>query len=226
MRTFRDIALVIILLVLVTAVYGYGMSRRTASVIMPLPDAPDTIKLPVGKVGKVGDLLITFNSLTQDSRCPLGVMCIQAGAVTANVTLSSGGETETRNLAQDEVRYLFGGYAIGIAGAEPARKQGEEIAPGEYIVTFTIVPAIEASYACAGGRSIRAIYYGEDEVHLSLDDTLENDRQFYLPKAVSPSGAKYSNGDDSLVFWSEGKGAFVTEGLEHDVTFADCVETI
>jgi membrane-bound inhibitor of C-type lysozyme len=42
-----------------------------------------------------------------------------------------------------------------------------------------------------------------------------------VPRAMSASGARYANADESFVFWNKGDTAFITEGEE--TTFKDCV---
>ena len=96
--------------------------------------------------------------------------------------------------------------ALGIAGllAAPAWAEG----PVE----------TTATYECADGKSIVAMFT-PNEVALTFDDG----RKLALPQAVSASGARYAAEDDSIVFWTKGKTAFVTEGSDDNVTYKDCV---
>jgi len=202
--------------------YFYFTQKTASTVIAPTSDAPNSVVLPMGHTGRVGDILITFNSVVEDSRCPAGVMCIQAGSVTANVTLTSGGKTETFNLPQDQVPHEFNGYHISIKGAEPLKRQHGEIAQSEYVVTFGVLPFIRATYTCDAGRFIVATYAG-DEVHLTLNDAVGGERQMYLPRAISASGARYSTNDESFVFWNKGDTATITE-VGSRTTFANCLD--
>ena len=45
-----------------------------------------------------------------------------------------------------------------------------------------------------------------------------------VPQAMSGSGARYANADESFVFWNKGDDAFITEGDPDKPTFADCVD--
>lgn len=72
-----------------------------------------------------------------------------------------------------------------------------------------------ALFKCADNKSIQAIFF-KDRVELTLSDG----RNMLLPQAVSASGARYANTDESFVFWNKGDTAFVTEG--NATTFADC----
>jgi membrane-bound inhibitor of C-type lysozyme len=82
---------------------------------------------------------------------------------------------------------------------------------------LTPAPINNISYSCAGNKTIKALYYGGDKVELSLEDG----RTFNLETAISASGARYTNDDESFVFWSKGSTAFVTE--KGKTTFSDCV---
>jgi hypothetical protein len=96
------------------------------------------LTLAVGKTGKVGDLSVTFNKFIQDSRCPIDVQCIQAGAVNINVTFAVGTTTVTKNMPSDEVPQVFQGYAISIIDIAPARQSKVEILPADYVITFHV----------------------------------------------------------------------------------------
>ncbi len=76
-------------------------------------------------------------------------------------------------------------------------------------------PINAVSYSCKNGKSIDAKFY-KDRVDLTLSD----DRQLTLPQAVSASGARYANDDESIVFWEKGDTAFITESDKE--TFKDC----
>ena len=96
---------------------------------------------------------------------------------------------------------------LGIAGllASAAQAQDEE-------------PVNTATFVCADEKSIVAKFY-PDEVALTLKDG----RSLALPQVISGSGARYANGDESIVFWNKGNTAFLTEGSDDNVTYKDCV---
>lgn len=76
--------------------------------------------------------------------------------------------------------------------------------------------AIEASFACANGTHIDARFIDE-----AVELTLSDGRSETLPRAISASGARYANADESLVFWNKGDTAFIQEG--DATTYRDCV---
>lgn len=96
------------------------------------------VTVGVGQTGRVGGLDITFNKFIQDSRCPIDVECIEAGAVNINVTLASGPHIETKNMPSDEVPYSFNEYQVSIANILPPRHSKEEIKPSDYKITFHV----------------------------------------------------------------------------------------
>lgn len=64
-------------------------------------------------------------------------------------------------------------------------------------------------FTCDNGLTIDATFYpGDDKV---VDLVLPHDRRVSLPHAMSGSGARYANQDESLVFWNKGNTAFVEE---------------
>jgi membrane-bound inhibitor of C-type lysozyme len=78
---------------------------------------------------------------------------------------------------------------------------------------------IDAHFDCDGGKSIEAIFDNgaEPGVRLSLSDG----RRWLLPQALSASGARYANADESTVFWNKGDTAFVEENGA--TTYQGCV---
>lgn len=74
-------------------------------------------------------------------------------------------------------------------------------------------------YVCDDGKTIAATYYS-DKVDLVLGDG----RTLSVPQAMSGSGARYANADESFVFWNKGDTAFITEGDPDKPTFNNCID--
>jgi membrane-bound inhibitor of C-type lysozyme len=94
------------------------------------------------------------------------------------------------------------------------------------LASFAFVPAAMAEdpiaivkYKCADNKTVDAAYY-KDQVEIRLSDG----RDVTLPQVEAGSGIRYANADESLVFWSKGEGAFVTEGDPNKPTYDNCVE--
>lgn len=93
-------------------------------------------------------------------------------------------------------------------------------------------PVSAVRYDCAQGRTLTAEYFtGPARIapsgapipggHVLL--TLADGRKLTLPQTLSGSGIRYADPDESFVFWSKGDTAFVEEGANRTVTYADCV---
>ena len=95
----------------------------------------------------------------------------------------------------------------------------------------------KASYACDAGKTIAATYYqgaastapaGSSTPPVpngSVALVLSDGRSLTLPQTISGSGIRYANADESLVFWSKGNTAFITEGAGQSQTFSNCIAT-
>jgi membrane-bound inhibitor of C-type lysozyme len=80
---------------------------------------------------------------------------------------------------------------------------------------------IHARFDCDGGESIEAAF--DNGPKPSVELALSDGRRWILPQALSASGARYANGDESIVFWNKGNTAFIEEGGR--TTYRDCVAT-
>ncbi len=79
------------------------------------------------------------------------------------------------------------------------------------------VNAISALFECKDKKTIQSIFL-DSNVELTLSDG----RTMLLKQAVSASGARYANSDETFVFWNKGDTAFVEE--KSKVTFDGCIE--
>jgi membrane-bound inhibitor of C-type lysozyme len=78
-------------------------------------------------------------------------------------------------------------------------------------------PIATVAYACNDNKTIDATFYiGSSTVALSDGRTMS------LSQATSADGTRYTNSDESFVFWSMGKGALVLEN-NVDKSYIGCV---
>ena len=89
--------------------------------------------------------------------------------------------------------------------------------PAASTVALAASPTSTVFYSCADGKEIAAAYY-DDSVSLILNDG----RAINLKQKVAASGTRYANAKETVVFWSKGDSAFVTEGGDDNQTYADC----
>ncbi len=80
-------------------------------------------------------------------------------------------------------------------------------------------PVAQATFSCDASKTINATFYS-DKVSLVLSDS----RTLDVPQAISGSGARYANKDETFVFWNKGNTAFITEGTPAVQTFSNCVQ--
>lgn len=63
-----------------------------------------------------------------------------------------------------------------------------------------------ATFVCDEGKYINAIFFS-NKVELSLSDG----RNLILSQAISASGARYANENETIIFWNKGDSAFIEE---------------
>lgn len=104
-------------------------------------------------------------------------------------------------------------FAIAVAAGFCVGKYVER---NMYAVTVSIPKVVAtAKYFCDNDKNISAIFR-ERSVSLLLSDG----RTMTLPQAISASGARYANADESFIFWNKGDTAFIQE--EEFYTFENC----
>ncbi|HEY2968751.1 MAG TPA: DUF333 domain-containing protein [Casimicrobiaceae bacterium] len=82
----------------------------------------------------------------------------------------------------------------------------------------SVAKAIRAIFVCDAGKTVNAVFTNgtESRVKLSLSDG----RELSVPQAVSGSGARYANSNESFVFWNKGNTAFIEENGK--TTYSNC----
>jgi membrane-bound inhibitor of C-type lysozyme len=78
-----------------------------------------------------------------------------------------------------------------------------------------------ALFSCDMNKSISATFHLPADK--AVDLTLGDGRTMSLLHAISASGARYANADESFVFWNKGETAFITENGKN--TFENCQQT-
>ena len=91
---------------------------------------------------------------------------------------------------------------------------------GKYFPTSPVVDKTKVItnvvFNCDGNKNIHAVFF-DDRVELTLSDG----RNLLLSQALSASGTRYANNDESFVFWNKGNTAFVEESKND--TYKNCL---
>ena len=105
---------------------------------------PGTVMLKVGEGASIAGTpwTVRFDSVVSDSRCPLGVFCIQAGEALMALHLDNPAADPPR---RDNPYFNLGaapitveGYRFTQSGVEPIRRLNETIDPKSYVLTLLI----------------------------------------------------------------------------------------
>ena len=98
--------------------------------------------LSVGESFTVDDFTLKLIDIAEDSRCPAGVECIQAGRVTADLEVTVDGKTSSISLRSDEGERKIGTKYITMVKIEPTAEEGKKLSATDYEITFYITEDI------------------------------------------------------------------------------------
>ena len=103
----------------------------------------ETFTIGIGQTAQITDedMVITFNEIIGDSRCPKGVTCIWAGVVSARVTIDYKGDSYPLALNQpgltSPVTEVFFNYTLTY-DISPYPTAGEALSDKDYRLTVTL----------------------------------------------------------------------------------------
>ncbi len=126
---------VILILVIIGAAVGLYMSRD--GVQNTDTTGTKTVKTELDRSVSALGISIIPMEVTQDSRCPVDVQCVQAGTVTLRVFMKvpSG---EASELLEFGKTIMVDGYEITLVEVEPEKKSLEVIEPKDYLFSFKV----------------------------------------------------------------------------------------
>ena len=88
------------------------------------------------------DLLIAFDRVTEDSRCPVNVTCVWAGnavvRLTARVAGAARGNLELHTTTADKREAAVDGFRVQLVRLAPTRAEGTPITQDQYVATVTV----------------------------------------------------------------------------------------
>ena len=86
------------------------------------------------------------------------------------------------------------------------------------VQSAAVAKTIRAFFACDAGKTVNALFTNGTQSSVKLN--LSDGRELSVPQAVSGSGARYANSDESFVFWNQGNMAFIEENGK--TTYSNC----
>jgi hypothetical protein len=99
------------------------------------------LELPVGTSASAGEIIVAFDSVLGDSRCPTGVQCVWAGNGEVRLTLTRGVDVEAvgLNTTVEPRETAFFGYLVTLRELAPYPVYDEPLDPEEYVATIAVV---------------------------------------------------------------------------------------
>ncbi len=121
------------------------------STTKPTP-VQELVGTPLGTTLSIYDVSVTPIEVVEDSRCPTGVQCIQAGRIRVKTLISNGTKTVERIFQLDDP-ITFDNIAFTLTTVSPVKKANATITPAEYRFVF-VAQKLDVTYI---GTSINDI---------------------------------------------------------------------
>lgn len=110
------------------------------------PTGPDAVvgtpfTLKVGATASLPDgAALRFDSLRNDSRCPIDAICITAGDATIAVTLmrKSGNEAHEMHTVPAQSQFSYSKYTVRLTELQPYPQASAPKKPEDYVGTFVV----------------------------------------------------------------------------------------
>lgn len=117
-----------------------AIASPNSAVSEPQLDRPFDVK--AAEVVTVQGVRITFEGVSEDSRCPTGATCVWAGDAAATFTLEKPPAAALQRTLHTSGRFAqkteFGDLVIKLEDVRPYPKEGDAIAPGDYRATLVV----------------------------------------------------------------------------------------
>ena len=102
-----------------------------------------TTTLAVGQRAVIAvGVLVSFDRVVSDSRCPVGVACVWEGETTVALTLKQPAGTEAFTLSDHAPKREVGGHSFTLLSVAPVPTAGSTIPEDAYRVTLRVAGAI------------------------------------------------------------------------------------
>lgn len=99
------------------------------------------LELPIGRTADNGELRVTLDGVTEDSRCPSGVQCVWAGNAGLRLTLATADETEVVVVNSTTTPHMaaFEGFVLGYRDLTPYPVSTVPTDRESYVATIWVV---------------------------------------------------------------------------------------
>ena len=129
---------------LLAAVHCAAANPPTPSAPAPAASAEESFELHPGEKATAagGELVVTFVDVLEDSRCPKGEQCIQAGRARLSFeAVRRGGDAVRFELvtSTDDSEAVVGGYRIVFRGLEPYPTVKAPIGSRYYVARVSVL---------------------------------------------------------------------------------------
>ena len=131
------------LLIFLVPIVLISLSACSRNQIAVTVELGETFTIGVGQSARITgeDMVITFNEVIGDSRCPQNVICVWEGVASSHITITHQGVDYSVVLNQpgltDQAEDTFIDYTLTYS-LNPYPREGEEISPDEYRLTLTL----------------------------------------------------------------------------------------
>jgi hypothetical protein len=106
------------------------------------PQLGQAFDVKPAEVATIEGLQITFEGVSEDSRCPAGTQCAWAGDAAAAFTLQKPPAAALRRTLHTNGRFErqaeIDGFVVRLEDVKPYPKDGAAIAPGDYRATVIV----------------------------------------------------------------------------------------
>jgi hypothetical protein len=96
------------------------------------------VNVQIGSTGEMRGVSITPKEIMEDSRCPVDVVCIQAGTVRVRIQLTSEGGVQEAILTLD-TPITFAGKRVKLSAVTPAPRSLAHPTAADYVFTFEVI---------------------------------------------------------------------------------------
>jgi len=107
------------------------------------PEFAQPFDLKVSEVVTLQGLKITFEGVSEDSRCPTGVQCVWAGDAAVTFTLEKSPAAALQCTLHTNGRFQrqtdYDTFTVRLEDLKPYPKQDAAIAPGDYRATLVVL---------------------------------------------------------------------------------------